>query len=138
MGWNPLVVDMGDVPKVDIDVTEVAQQADRIQAAAGKFLGLAKTLTETWQGLETPYRTSHTQVVIDQMAPAITHATRAEWVYMDLAWTLGAFVDELGACQRVGTALRGDVGRFLRIPEVQIKAVPVSYTHLTLPTKRIV
>jgi hypothetical protein len=125
MGWNPVVVDMGDVPAVDINLAEVAEQADKIQTAAKAFKGLADGLNQRWHGMSSVYDTSHTQAVIDTMDPIIDSASRATWVYMDVAWTLGEFVDELTACQAEGEKLRKDVRLFLRIPEVQIKAVLV-------------
>ena len=128
MGWNPIVIDVGDVPTVDINDAEVAQQANRIETAAGKFSGLAQTLTQTWHGVASTYATGHTETVIRTMDPIIASATRAKGVYGELAWALGVFVDDVRACRDDSIRLRRDVRAFLAIHDVQVKAL-VPGTH---------
>ena len=47
------------------------------------------------------------------------------------------FIDELHG-SAIGTIVGRGVSRETDFPSEEFKALPVSYTHLTLPTKRIV
>lgn len=122
MGWNPIVIDGGDVPKVEVDDVAVANQADILRNAAAKFGALAESLTATWGGLARTYATGHTQLVLRKMDEADAAATRAEWVYREVAWALDAFAAEMRQCRYDADALASDVRRFLRRENVQIAA----------------
>lgn len=122
MGWNPIVIDGGDVPSVEVDDVAVANQADILRHAATKFGALAESLTRTWGDLANTYATGHTQMVLEKMDDVDEAATRAEWVYGEVAWALDAFAVEMRECRYEADALASAVRKLLRRDNVQVNA----------------
>ena len=122
MGWNPIVIDRGDVPNVEVDDVAVANQADILRNAATKFGSLTESLTQTWGGLASTYATGHTQLVLEKMDDVDEAATRAERVYGEVAGALDAFAAEMREYRYQADALASAVRQFLCRDNVQVNA----------------
>lgn len=123
MGWNPLLIDVADVPVVNFDVNAVANEADIMRDASAKFADQAQALTRSWGGLADSYITGHTELVASKMDDAKASAARAEWVYEHVAWTLGEFVAEIRDLRDQADALEAAVRELVRWPSAKFNVL---------------
>ncbi len=132
MGWNPIVIDVANVPHSNLDDVAVSNEADALRNASGKFESLTTSLTRSWGGLAHTYMTGHTQVVLSKMDNAKATAARAQWVYDQAAWALDAFAAEMRDLRYQANDLERAVRALLRRPDAQVKAaVPGTYEFNT-------
>lgn len=123
MGWNPLVIGMADVPAVNADINAVANEADILRIASGRFADQAQELTRSWAGLADTYITGHTHMVASKMDEAKASAARAQWVYDHVAWSLDEFVALMRVCRYESEVLEGAVRKLLALPGVHMSAL---------------
>lgn len=132
MAWNPLVIDVEDVPSLGIDVDTVESDARRLGDKASDLLVQVGRAKAAWGDIGRSYQTGHTEQVLAAVDDLWWASNLTRHVYSRSSWALGLLATDLRACTIEIDRLRGRVRTFRKQNFVDLSGmVPGSPAYIT-------